>query len=182
MRPISKALKNIYELVDSVILSAVVVLLLFTFVFKIFVVSGSSMNPTLNDMERIIVSDVLYTPKRGDIICFYADQKDEVLVKRVIATEGQVIDIRDGFVYVDNVKLDEEYIPTIPYTDVKVDTQPSSVIMPHTVEKGCVFVLGDNRFTGKSLDSRYVDIGDVNRNDIFGRLIFRLYHNFGKVE
>ncbi len=164
---------SLYELIDSIVLSAVVVLLLFTFIFRIFVVSGPSMNTTLANGERIIVSDVMYTAKQGDIICFYSDSEEEVLVKRVIATEGQIVDIDDnGFVYVDGVKLSEPYING-------AYTLSHSVTMPHIVSDGCVFVLGDNR--GNSKDSRYLEISDVNCHDILGKLVLRLYPNFGKV-
>lgn len=173
MKPNSSLWKNIYEVIDSVVLSAVAVLLIFTFVFRIFVVSGPSMNNTLADGERIIVSDLLYTPKRGDIICFYSEGEDEVLVKRVIATEGQTVDIDTaGAVYVDGVKLDEEYIGG-------QNTLKMSVDMPHKVADNHVFVMGDNR--GDSLDSRFSRIGDIHEKDIFGKLVLRLHPNFGKV-
>ncbi len=171
MKPLNKMLSSIYEILDSVVVSAVVVLLLFTFVFRIFVVSGPSMNNTLKNGERIVVSDVLYTPKRGDIVCFYSESEDEVLVKRVIATEGQTVNIDFSGVYVDGEKLDENYI------DGQL-TVPQTVDMPHVVEKDHVFVLGDNR--GVSLDSRYEKIGDIHEHDIFGKLLFRL-SPFGKV-
>ncbi len=173
MKPLNKSLSSIYEIIDSVVVSAVVVLLLFTFVFRIFVVSGPSMNDTLKNGERIVVSDIFYTPKNGDIICFYSESEDEVLVKRVIATEGQTVNIdMAGGVYVNGVKLDEQYIGS-------QFTMPQNVTMPHTVEKDHVFVLGDNR--GVSLDSRYSRIGDVHVHDIFGKMLFRLYP-FGKVK
>lgn len=172
MKSAGNFLKSIYELLDSVIVSAVVVLLVFTFVFKIFVVSGDSMETTLVGGERIVVSDIMFTPERGDIICFYSKTEKEVLVKRVIATEGQVVDIKNGSVYVDDVRLDEEYLDG-QYTDYK------TVTMPHTVKDDCVFVLGDNRLV--SYDSRYSEIGDIHKNDIFGQLVIRLYPNFGKV-
>jgi len=171
MKPLNKMLSSIYEILDSVVVSAVVVLLLFTFVFRIFVVSGPSMNNTLKNGERIVVSDVLYTPKRGDIVCFYSESEDEVLVKRVIATEGQTVNIDFSGVYVDGEKLKENYI------DGQL-TVPQTVDMPHVVEKDHVFVLGDNR--GVSLDSRYEKIGDIHEHDIFGKLLFRL-SPFGKV-
>lgn len=173
MKPTKKFLTSLYEILDSVIMSAVVVLLLFTLVFRIFVVSGPSMNMTLENGDRLIVSDLFYTPKRGDIICFYSEVEGEVLVKRIIATEGQTVDIKDGYVYVDGVKLAE------PYVQYGMATQARSLSMPHTVKEGCVFALGDNRANSK--DSRYTEIGDIDCNDIFGRLIFRLMPNTGKV-
>ena len=184
MQSVNKFLKNVYELLDSVVLSAVAVLLIFTFVFKIFVVSGDSMDAPgirgdLVEGERIIVSDLGSAPRRGDIICFYSKSEKEVIVKRVIATEGQTVDIRDGAVFVDGVKLSEEYIGGVATLGSGVEPSENYVAMPHKVAKNCVFVLGDNR--GISLDSRYTRIGDINTNDIFGKLVVRLFPNFGKV-
>ena len=173
MKPLNKTLTSVYEIIDSVVVSAVVVLLLFTFVFRIFVVSGPSMNDTLKNGERIVVSDLFYTPKNGDIVCFYSESEGEVLVKRVIATEGQTVNIDNmGGVYVDGVKIDEQYIGG-------QFTVPKDVVMPHTVAKDHVFAMGDNR--GVSLDSRYARIGDVHVHDIFGKMLFRLYP-LGKVK
>ena len=165
---------ELYDLLDSVVLSAVCVLVIFTLVFRIFIVSGSSMFPTLKDGERLVVSDLFYEPEPGDIICFYNDYKDEVLVKRVIATAGQTVDISDDLrVLVDGKELPEDYIGDI-------DTRKMSTEMPYTVEENCVFVMGDNR--GDSMDSRDVRVGTVNKNEILGRLIVRLFPRFGTVK
>lgn len=166
-------LKSLCEIVDAAIISTVVVLIAFTFFFRIFVVYGTSMDTTLAQDQRIVVSDLFYTAKRGDIVCLYSTEEEQVLVKRVIATGGQTVDIKnDGSVYVDDVKLSEEYIGgqvTVPH-DVK---------MPHKVADGCVFVMGDNR--GVSLDSRYSMIGDIPYDMLYGKLLLRL-NPFGKVE
>lgn len=173
MKPTKHFLTTLYELLDSVILSAVCVLMLFTLVFRMFVVSGPSMNMTLENNDRIIVSDLFYTPKNGDIICYFSPSEKEVLVKRVIATEGQTVNIVNGKVYVDGVQISE------PYLMPNITTYSHSLPMPHTVKKGCVFTLGDNRENSK--DSRYVEIGDVSRNDILGKLVIRVFPNFGVV-
>ncbi len=170
----AKLALEIYDMLDSVIISAVAVLVIFTLVFRIFVVNGSSMYPTLKHGERLIVSDMFYTPRQGDIICFYSDYRDEVLVKRVIATAGQTVDITDDYrVVVDNKELDEDYIGDI-------DTRLLSTPMPYTVEEGRVFVMGDNR--GDSLDSRDMRIGTVSENEILGKLVIRLFPRFGMVK
>ena len=184
MQSFGKLLKSIYELVDSVVLSAAAVLLIFTFVFKIFVVSGDSMDAPgikgdLVEGERIVVSDLGAAPTRGDIICFYSKSEKEVIVKRVIATEGQTVDIRNGAVFVDGVKLSEEYIGNVATLCEGFESSANYVTMPHVVAKDSVFVLGDNRSI--SLDSRYTRIGDIHKNDIFGKLVVRLFPNFGKV-
>lgn len=165
---------ELFELLDSVVLSAVCVLVIFTLIFRIFVVSGDSMFPTLKNGERLVVSELFYEPKPGDIICFYNDYKDEVLVKRVIATAGQTVDIGDDLrVYVDGKELAEDYIGDI-------DTRRMSTQLPYTVEDDCVFVMGDNR--GDSMDSRDMRVGAVHKNDILGRLIIRLFPRFGTVK
>ena len=164
---------SFYEILDTVVLSAVFVLLAFTLVFRIFVVSGPSMNPTLNNGDRLIVSNLFYTPKTGDIICFYSQYKDEVLIKRVIATEGQTVDIGDDLcVYVNGLKLNEPYI-------AGASTFKSSTPFPYTVAPGTVLVMGDNRM--ESLDSRDSRIGPVKLEDIVGRLVLRISPKFGKV-
>ncbi len=164
--------KEIFELLDSVVISAVCVLVIFTLLFRIFVVDGPSMDPTLSDGERLVVSNLFYEAKQGDIICFYSPNRKSVLVKRVIATEGQTVDISGGLVYVDGKQLDESYI-------TGVETFARSTQLPYTVEEGRVFVLGDNR--GESMDSRYIEIGTVSENDILGRLVLRLFPRFGTV-
>lgn len=170
----SSFLKDIYEMLDSIVLSAVCVLVLFTLIFRIFIVSGPSMFPTLRDGERLVVSGLFYDPKPGDIICFYSDYKGEVLVKRVIATAGQTVDINeDNHVTVDGEVINEDYINNI-------NTFNLSNRLPYTVEENHVFVMGDNR--GNSMDSRDVRIGTVDKNDILGKLIIRLFPRFGKVK
>ena len=165
--------KETFEFFDSVVLSAVLVLLVFTLVFRVFIVNGPSMKPTLTHEDRLVVSNLFYTPKNGDIICFYNEFKDEVLIKRVIATEGQTVDIDENYaVYVDGKKLDEPYI-------FAANTKPQTVSLPLTVKEGCVFVLGDNRVD--SMDSRYLEVGQVDTNKILGKLIIRLFPKFGKV-
>ncbi len=145
------------------------VLLMFSFLFRIVVVSGPSMNATLVDGDwLILIGNILYSePEQGDIIVASKDGFDDgaPIIKRVIATEGQTVDIdfSAGVVYVDNVPLDENYTlcPTFLYEGVN---------FPVTVEEGCVFVLGDNR--GNSKDSRSPEIGQIDKREILGRAVF----------
>ncbi len=147
------------------------VLLVFSFLFRVVVVSGPSMNATLTDGDwLLLVGNVLYgEPKQGDIIVASKDDFDEgaPIIKRVIATEGQTVDIdfQAGVVYVDNVPLEEDYILTPTFLYEGVD-------FPVTVDDGCVFVLGDNR--GNSKDSRSPEIGLIDKREILGRAIFLL--------
>ena len=147
-------------------------LLVFSLLFRIVIVSGPSMKQTLLDGDwLLLIGNVFYTePKTGDIIVASKDSFDNgtPIIKRVIATEGQIVDIdfAQGIVYVDGVALIEEYTNTP--TNLR-----EGVSFPLTVEKGCVFVMGDNR--NESRDSRSPDIGMVDCREILGKAIVRLF-------
>ncbi len=140
-------------------------------VFRVVIVSGSSMYDTLVDGDYLILlSNTFYhNPEQGDIVVLSKRSFDNgtPIVKRVIATEGQTVDIdfNAGIVYVDGAALEEPYIYSP--TDVNGGTQ-----FPLTVAEGCIFVLGDNR--GVSRDSRYPEIGMVDKREILGKAIFLL--------
>ena len=161
--------KNILSYVHDVVFGLVGVLLVFMLVFRIVVVFGPSMNKTLFQGDCLIVlSNVFYSnPKCGDIVVASKDSfKDgEPIIKRVIATEGQKVDIdfEKGIVYVDDVALVE------PYTSTPT-TLYEGMNFPLTVDKGCVFLLGDNR--NNSTDSRSIEIGQVDRRELLGKALF----------
>ena len=165
----------------DVVVVLVVFLLLFMMAFRIVSVKGPSMYDTLLDGDRLmLLSSVFYRePKQGDVIVASLESfKDgECIVKRVIATEGQVVDIDflTGEVRVDGVLLDEPYIHTP--TD-----RSEGVEFPVVVEPGHVFVMGDNR--GNSLDSRSDRIGQIDKRQILGKAIFLLFpgNNLGQDE
>ena len=95
---------EIYDWMQSLVFALIICIIVFVFIFRIVDVSGDSMNPTLLNGDKLVVSDVFYKPKQGDIVIFRKDEyKAEALVKRVIATEGQTIEIDfdRGRVYVD---------------------------------------------------------------------------------
>ena len=146
-------------------------LLVFVLLFRMVVVSGPSMRTTLIDGDYLLVlSSVLYqNPEQGDVIVASKDSfKDgEPIVKRVIATAGQTVDIdfELGAVYVDGVALVESY--TLTPTNMEEGTN-----FPLTVEDGCLFVLGDNR--NESKDSRHPDIGLIDERDVLGRVLLLL--------
>ena len=145
-----------------------VITLVFLLLFRMVIVSGSSMYPTLWDGDwLLLISNTFYQePEYGDIIvaCKDSFNDGEPIIKRVIATEGQTVDIDfdAGIVYVDGIALDEPYT----YTPTNY---PEGMIFPLTVEKGCVFALGDNR--NNSLDSRNPHIGQIDKREILGRAI-----------
>ena len=125
---------------------------------------------TLHDGDKMLVSNLFYTPKAGDIVVFKTDNydPDRALVKRVIATEGQdiSIDFDRGIVYINGVPKEEDYIAEL--TKTKLD-----FIGPQTVPEGCVFVMGDNR--NASTDSRKKEIGMVDRRMILGRAYYVIF-------
>ena len=145
------------------------VLLVFSLMFRVVVVSGPSMNDTLvNGDWLLLVGNVLYTePKKGDVIVASKDSFDDgkPIIKRVIATEGETVDIDfdAGIVYVNGQALTENYTRTPTNLYEGVD-------FPITVDEGCVFVMGDNR--NKSKDSRSTEIGQVDTREILGKAIF----------
>jgi signal peptidase I len=152
------------------------VILVFSLVFRMVIVSGSSMKNTLLDGDWILLlSNTLYwNPEPGDIIVASKDafEDGKPIIKRIIATEGQTVDIRDKVVYVDDVPLDEPY--TLTDTDVR------DITFPIVVDTGCYFVMGDNR--DASLDSRSSQIGLVDKGEMMGKAIFLLFPGNGKGE
>lgn len=160
---------EVYEWMQCLVFALIFCVVLFVFFFRLVDVVGDSMNPTLENADKMVVSDLFYKPKQGDIIIFRKDgYKPEALVKRVIATEGQTveIDFNRGRVYVDGVLLDEPYIaePTrnqIDFTGAQV------------VPEGCVFVMGDNR--NESADSRDSRIGMVDERLIIGKVLLTVF-------
>ena len=148
------------------------IMLVLLLLFRVVVVSGTSMNATLVDGDYLVlIGNVFYqTPKQGDIIVASKESfKDgEPIIKRVIATEGQVVDIdfEKGIVYVDGQPLDEPYTNTLT-------TLQEGVLFPLTVEVGCVFVLGDNRNSSK--DSRNPEIGQIDCREILGKAVLLLF-------
>ena len=145
------------------------VMLIFLLCFRVVVVSGTSMNNTLLDGDYLLLlSSTFYrNPDKGDVIVASKETFDNgaPIVKRVIATEGQEVNInfKSGIVYVDGVALDEPYTltPTTTYEGVN---------FPLVVEEGCVFVMGDNRNDSK--DSRHPSIGQIDCREILGKVIF----------
>ena len=161
---------DVYDWIQSLMVALVICVALFIFAVRVIDVSGSSMVPTLHDGDKMIVSNLFYKPKYGDIVVFKTDSydPDRALVKRVIATEGQEIslDFDRGVVYIDGAPLEEDYIAEL--TTTKLD-----FIGPQTVPEGCVFCMGDNR--NASTDSRKKEIGMVDERMILGKAYFVVF-------
>ena len=144
-------------------------MLVFLLLFRVIVESGSSMYDTLIDGDYLLLlSNVFYQePEYGDIIVVSKESFDGgvPIIKRVIATEGQTVDIDfdAGIVYVDGEALQEDYT----YTPTNVQ---EGMTFPLTLQDDCVFAMGDNR--NGSLDSRCPDIGQIDRREILGKALF----------
>ena len=161
------------EWVVSIAIAVVLALVIRQFVFTVVRVDGASMEPTLQHNDRLIVWRLGYTPENGDIIVLH-QAGHSPYIKRVIANEGQTVDIDFArhIVYVDGVALEEDYIadPTALAGDMR---------FPVTVGENQVFVLGDNR--NNSRDSRFSDVACVDYKDILGKAVWRFFP-FNKIE
>lgn len=161
----SEVAATLFDWVGSLITALVAVLLVMTFCFRIIDVDGKSMESTLIDTDKVVITNLYYTPHQGDIVIIsHAEEYSKPLVKRVIATAGQElkIDFDNNAVYVDGEKLDEPYIQG---TTVRGDIPEEE--LNTVVPEGKVFVMGDNRSI--SLDSRYKQIGYIDESSIIGK-------------
>lgn len=160
--------RGLYEWVQAVVCSVLAIVLIFTFVVRIIGVSGQSMRETLQNGDKLLVlnSCLCGDYRRGDIVIFQKPEFEngELIVKRVIATEGQTVDIdfAAGQVFVDGEALEEPYIRELTWLD-------EGLKFPITVPDGCVFVMGDNRNDSK--DSRYEGLGPLDTRHIVGRAV-----------
>lgn len=155
-----------FDWVQSLTVALLVCVLVFTFLIREVRVSGTSMLDTLYDGDRLLISDLFYNPRRGDIVVLRKESfSSEPLVKRVIALAGDRvnIDFEEGVVYVNDEALDEPYIlePTYRRIDFEEEIE---------VPEGCLFVMGDNR--NGSTDSRDLRIGCIDERLIMGHALF----------
>lgn len=168
--------KEVYEWIKSIALAIIIAILIKTFIFNTTYVLGSSMYPTLHEKDRLFTNKIVYTfksPKRGDIVVLKApDDPEKDYIKRVIGVEGDLIEIKDGKVYLNGDLLEEDYLEDDAYTY----TYGQNV---WKVPKGYVFVLGDNRHKSASKDSRY--FGCVKVDSIKGKASFRYFPFDGRV-
>ena len=153
-----------YEWAGSIVAMMTILLLLLTFVVRVVGVKGDSMLPTLHNGDRLLLSCLSSRYTQGDIVVIDRYTEDP-LVKRIIATEGDVVSIEDGEVYINGLQLSESYIQG---TTINKDFDETAV-----VPKGCVFVMGDNR--SDSRDSRMDEIGMVPVKDIVGKALITVW-------
>lgn len=160
---------DIFDWIEALVSALVTVILLFTFCFRIVGVEGSSMVPTLHNGDRVIITGVFYTPKAGDIVVLNKPNlTSKPFIKRIIATEGQTVDIdyNSGTVIVDGHPLKEEYIK-------EPISNRGDVVFPVVVPQNEVLVMGDNR--NGSTDSRSTLFGTVDVRYIMGHAIIKIF-------
>lgn len=186
---ISSVKSFVFDWLEVLVHAIIVVVICFSFLFRIATIDGPSMENTLLNGERVIISNLFYEPKVGDIVVvsrntensvYTENQSNTPIIKRIIATEGQTVDIdfEKGVVSVDGVELDEPYTKTP--TNAKYDIE-----FPVTVDEGCVFVLGDNRNNSMdSRDSRIGEYGMIDTRYILGHAIYRVFpfDKIGKID
>ena len=183
----SNICRDIFDWLDIIISAMLAVVVIFTFAFRVATIEGDSMKNTFYEGQKVIITNWFYQPKFGDVVVVSRNAENNAsasaegpIIKRVIATEGQQvnIDFEKGIVYVDGVALDEPYTRTP--TNLKSD-----VVFPVYVPEGHIFCLGDNR--NESLDSRSSRIGNggmIDTRYVLGKVVMRIWpvDTFGKVD
>lgn len=173
------------DYVEIIAFSIIAVLLLFSFCARLCKVDGGSMKNTLQNEELLVTSNLFYEPKQGDVVVFHLvnDSYKQPLVKRVIATGGQVvlIDLDTKSVFVDGILLDEPYVyldggiynPNGYFHYEKLSRDENGhLVFKEIVPEGMLFVMGDNR--NHSSDSRSKGVGLIDEDCIMGKAILRL--------
>ena len=159
-------LKILKSTISTLVVVAAIAILTATLWLPVLQIYGNSMTPNLESGD-MVVSVSAQKLRQGDVVAFYYNNK--VLVKRVIATEGQWVDIdSQGTVSVDGQKLEEPYL-----ADNEKDLGDTNIQLPYQVPEGKFFVMGDHR--GVSIDSRNTAIGSIGNEQIVGRLVLRVW-------
>ena len=178
----SDPIKNFYDWIEMFILAMAIVLVVFSLAFRICTVDGRSMEQTLSSGEKVVIREIFYTPKAGDIVVVQSHTyENKPLVKRIIATGGQTlkIDFSTWTVTVDGKVQKESYaynyngsriMESADYYSVVADYIDSEGVV--TVPEGYVFVMGDNR--NNSRDSRFSEVGFIEYQEVMGKVFFSL--------
>ena len=187
-----KPAASIYDWVETFCYAMALMVVLFLLVCRYVTVDGDSMRETLHDSDKLIISGLGYTPETGDIVVVKVPAYQNPIIKRVIATEGQEveIDFENWTVKVDGVLLEEDYINrhtnydgnNDDHSELMPGSQTGERVLRFTVEPGKLFVMGDNR--NHSTDSRSSTVGQVDERQVLGRVLLRLFpfSAFGTVE
>ena len=169
-----KRLRSVFEWTETVVMAIVLVAVFFTFVVRVITVDGGSMQPTYYDGDRVLVSAIGEPAEQGDVV-IVVNVLEDPIIKRVIATEGQVVDFDP---VQQEVTVDGNTVPGARFgiengiTGV-LDVPGRYLEFPQRVPEGCVFVLGDNRQF--STDSRFVEVGMIDRRNILGKVVFNIF-------
>lgn len=166
--------KSAFEWMEDLTFMLVLVAVIFTFILRLITVDGTSMLPNYSDGDRVLVTGDIIGVKQGDVVIIN-NVLDGPIIKRVIATEGQVVDFdaQNKSVLIDGVPLDDSQfgvqngITEISWSNYNM------LDFPATVPDGCVFVLGDNRVL--SLDSRFADVGMIDTRNILGKALIKVF-------
>ena len=176
-KPKFDLVNEVIEWFESFVFAIFVVILVLTFIVRVVQVEGPSMEDTLQNGDRLILTHFNYTPERGDIVVLNSSGLNETIIKRVIAVEGDTlsIDFNKGEVTLNGEVLKEDYIKELTFRYEGTDVNNLKI------GEGQVFVMGDNR--NHSTDSRSPAVGVVNTDDILGKAVFRIYpvDKIGKV-
>jgi len=160
--------------IETIVMAFAIVTVVFTFAARVVTVDGASMEPNYYDGDRVLVTSLAGEAKQGDVVII-VHALDETLIKRVVATEGQVVDFdKDlGELMVDGQLVKGDVYGTRNGITFVNEHSADSMAFPQTVPEGCVFVLGDHR--DDSTDSRKISVGMVDRRNILGRVVFNLF-------
>ncbi len=162
---------NVFDWIKSVIFALVIVIFCLNFFFRLVDVKGTSMVETLQNRDKLIVTNFNYTPKPNDIVVIsHGKEYNEPIVKRVIATAGQTLklDYENDRIIVDGIVIEEPYLDVSTFCNVEADYE-----IPEVIPNGMIFVMGDNR--GVSMDSRDSRIGLISVDNVIGKAQFVVF-------
>ncbi len=175
LKPVTGAAKFIFEILVVVVAALALSFVVRTFIVEVYEVPSGSMESTIEIGDRILSERISYhfnEPAKGDIVTFASPTEEGVtLVKRVIATAGDVVDIANGNLYINGELQNESYTLGKPTYELASGSNGKKISYPYAVPEGEVWVMGDNRTN--SSDSRY--FGSVPTSSITGRVFFRYW-------
>ena len=170
-------MSGVYDWIRCIVFAIAIVVICLTFVFRLVDVEGTSMNDTLETNDKVVVTNLFYTPHNNDIVVIsHAEEYEKPIIKRVIAVEGQTIklDYENEKIIVDGIEISEPYIKGTTFSG-----NFGNSIIPEVIPEGKIFVMGDNRQV--SLDSRSTKIGLIDVDDVIGKaqLVAFPFNHFG---
>ena len=174
-----RRIDSLFDFIELFVFTIAAVFIITSFFFRYSIVDGRSMLGTLQHNDRLLLTNFMYEPEDGDVIVVQSDVLGKVIVKRVIATEGETIRITRDAIYVDGKKLIEPYV-YIDARNYKYTVPAGQEYIEITVPENEIFVMGDHR--NDSDDSRV--IGTIPEDAIIGKVIYRFYPygSSGKIE